>query len=361
MKKYDFYYEFSGTHYELGLAHGKALAPLIHSAIAKWKVFLSEGTGMSFEDLLSRFLRDTDYRSAIEKWTPHLLDELRGISVGADIDEELIYAWQLVDEVIDYVVEYIYIEKCSTVGGYDQGVERAKVLGKTQDLPHCYIGAAVLLRTHNTETGRDIMNSTVAGIITQDGMSRNLGVCLNHIGQLDRSAEGLPVTFIARLLMEQCDSVDAARVMLGSINHASGMNYGLIDKKEVRTFEVSSNDIAEFLPAPNLKRIWHTNHPLANTNYCRAITMWNGLPDIEAGNTVTRMNYLDREMAVADKPITVARAQELLSSREAPISSQAEDEFPTVNSMVMEFTDVPKLYFAPGPPSQVDYVGFTFD
>ena len=192
-------------------------------------------------------------------------------------------------------------------------------------------------------------------------MSPNLGVCLNHVGQLDRSANGLPVTFVARLLLEQCANIDQAQGLLRDITHASGMNYGLADGQEVRTFEVSANHVEEFLPAPELKRIWHTNHPLANQHYCREVLMWKQLPDTDAGNTKKRMDYLDREVPIAEKPITVARAKEILSSREAPISSQEEDDFPTINSIVMEFSDNPTLFFAPGPPSQHDFVAFRFD
>jgi hypothetical protein len=192
-------------------------------------------------------------------------------------------------------------------------------------------------------------------------MSPNLGLCLNHLGHLDRSASGLPVSFIARLLLEQCANIDQAEALLNQYTHASGMNYGLADRNKVRTFEVSANHVKEFVPAPELKRIWHTNHPLANKHYCRAIQMWNRLPDLDAGNTKTRMAYLDREVPLAEKPLTVTRAMEILSSREAPISSQAEDEFPTINSIVMELSGKPTMFFSPGPPSQHDYVAFSFD
>lgn len=253
------------------------------------------------------------------------------------------------------------LKSAPPLGGYEQGEDLAPVLGKTQDLPHCYIGTPALIRTRYADSEIDILNSMVAGIIYQDGMSPNLGLCLNHVGQLERSANGLSVTFIARLLLEQCANIDQAEVLLKKITHASGMNYGLVDKHRVRTFEVSANHVEEFLPAAELKRIWHTNHSLANQNYCREIQMWDRLPDPDAGNTKKRMAYLDREVPIAEKPLTVTRTQEILSSREVPISSQEEDEFPTINSIVMEFSNQPTLFFAPGPPSQHDFFAFSFD
>ena len=361
MSDCDFYLDLSGSPRELGRAHGESLRPVIQAGIERWQNFLSETTSMRFDDLLARFLADTNYQPAIEKWAPHLADEVRGVAEGAGLDEDLIYAWQMVDEIIDYVIEYVYVEKCSTLGGYDQGDGLAPVLGKTQDLMHCYIGTAAVIRTRYADSEINILNSTVAGIICQDGISRTLGVCLNHVGQLDRSTNGLPVTFIARLMLEQCAGIDQAKGLLQKVTHASGMNYALADRQAVRTFEVSANHVEEFLPAPGLKRIWHTNHPLVNQNYCREILMWDRLPDTDAGNTIKRMDYLDREVPIAEKSLTVARVQEILSSREVPISHQQEDGFLSINSIVMEFSQKPILYFSPGPPSQHDYVSFSFD
>ncbi len=365
MTDHDFYLDISGTARELGRAHGEALRPTIHDTIGRWQVYLAEATGMSFSDLIARFLRDTDYRPAIERWAPHLLEEMRGIAEGAALDEELIYVWQLVDEIIDYVIEYVYIEKCSTVGGFNQGRELPPVLGKTQDLPPCYIGAGALVRTRYADSDVEILNSTIAGIICQDGMGPHLGVCLNHIGQLDRNPAGLPVSFVARILMERGNGVEQGVELLGSVSHASGMNYGLVDREQARTFEVSSSDtetqIAEFAPAPEQGRIWHTNHPLANNNYCKDIAMWNGLQDKEAGNTLKRAEFLQRELGVESKPVTLERVMDLLSSRETPISGEPGDEFPSINAMVMEFGESPTLYFAPGAPSQTEFHAFRFD
>jgi hypothetical protein len=281
------------------------------------------------------------------------------IAIGADVSEELVYAWQLVDEVIDFVVEHIYIEKCTTVGGYEQGDKLPPVLGKTQDLPKSYIGAGALIRTRYAASDTDILNSTIAGIVCQDGMNKGLGLCLNHVGQLARSATGLPVTFVARLLLEQCFSIQQGVNLLTKITHASGMNYALIDKHSVKTFEVSANSIEEFLPAPELKRIWHTNHPLANDHYCRDIAMWRRLTDVESGNTHARFEFIEREAKRADIPMSSERVMELLSSREVPVSSLPEDPFPTICSTVIEFCETPTLFFAPGPPSEMAYIPFS--
>ena len=356
-----FYLDTSGTPRDLGLAHGEHFRPVIQTAIEQWQNDLSEFCSMPFEQLLGNFLELTDYRPAIERWTPHVLEEMQAIGEAADVREDVIYAWQLVDEIIDYIVEYVYVEKCTTLGGFEQADGQPPVIGKTQDLMHCYIGAGTLVRTRYADSDVDILNSTIAGIVSQDGMSRHLGVCLNHVGQLARSAKGLPVSFLVRLLFERAHNIDDAAKLLRDVTHASGMNYGLVDAASVRTFEASADHVEEFRPAPELKRIWHTNHPLENDNYCRDIGMWNQMQDPDLGNTYARFNYIERELLKPDQPLSTDRVKTLLSSREIPVSAHAEDEFPTINSVVMEFGATPTLYFAPGPPSQAEYVSFTFD
>lgn len=358
---HQFYLDSSGTPRELGLAHGEHFRVVIQSAIEEWQNDIVRFANIPFEKLMGQFLAATDYRPAIMRWTPHVFEEMQAIGEAANVADDVIYTWQMIDEFIDFVVEYVYVEKCTTVGGYEQANDVPPTIGKTQDLMHCYIGAGALVRTRYIDSDVDILNSTIAGIPCQDGMSRHLAVCLNHVGQLARSPKGLPVSFLARLLLERSRNIDDAADILREVTHASGMNFGLADAKSVRTFEVSANHVEEYLPAPELKRIWHTNHPVANENYCRDIGMWTKLPDPEAGNTQARFDFIAREARKAEEPLTRTRIMQLLSSREAPVSAHAEDSFPTINSVIMEFGEIPTLFFSPGPPSQVEYVPFTFD
>ena len=55
--------------------------------------------GESADRFVAAFLGGTDFVSAIERWTPDLLDEVRGIAQGAGIDHETMLAFQLFDEV----------------------------------------------------------------------------------------------------------------------------------------------------------------------------------------------------------------------------------------------------------------------
>ena len=356
----EYYLEVEGTARQRGLAHGEAFRDVIHAAVKRWQDELAEATQQPFSSLLQQFNESTGYISSIQRYTPHLLDEVEAVADGSAMDRELIYAWQLVDELIDFCIEHMYMEKCTTLGAYDQAPGAAPVLGKTQDLLHSYIGAHALIRTRYANSDVDIFNSTIAGIICQDGMSRHLALCLNHIGPLERDPLGLPVTYLARHILENCKNIAEAQQALLDLPHASGMNYGLADKISTRTFEVSAGQVDEFIPAPELKRLWHTNHPVVNENYCQEIALWNRLSDQQSGNTYARYNYIERE-TMKGPAMTVGRLQEILSSREVPVSSHADDDFPTINSVIMEMTEEPSLFFSPGPPSQHNYRRFCYD
>ena len=215
------------------------------------------------------------------------------------------------------------------------------------------------MRTRNSESGIDVFNSTVAGIICQDGMSRNIALCCNHIGHLDRNPLGLPVTYVTRLALERAGNCEEASATFAGISHASGMNYAIADSQQTRTFEVSANDLVEYRPAPELKRLWHTNHPVSNENYCRDIAMWNRLSDSEAARTYSRLDYARDRMSAVDT-VTVETLKDILSSRETPISHEVGDDFYTINSVIMEMSETPRLWFSPGPPSRLNYEEFGF-
>ena len=82
-----------GTPYERGLTHGKTLKQEIHEVVALWKAQLGSPGGTDADAFIQKFLEETDFAPAIEKWTPGLLEEVRGIADSAEIDFDTIYAF----------------------------------------------------------------------------------------------------------------------------------------------------------------------------------------------------------------------------------------------------------------------------
>ncbi len=90
--------ELSGTPYERGYTHGKLLKQEIQEVIRLFKEDIKQTTNEDPDQFITAFLDYTDYRTAIEKWTPSLLEELKGISDGSGVDLETIFMHQLGDE-----------------------------------------------------------------------------------------------------------------------------------------------------------------------------------------------------------------------------------------------------------------------
>ncbi len=353
------YYEIEGDARDLGLAHGKAAGDLIASALDGWDEGLRGLTGMGREPFVEKFLAAHDFRRGIEKHTPDLLVEVDAIAEGAEQDPQTIFAWQMVDEWLDYAVESSTVSKCSALGGYDEATGLPPLIGKTQDLPHLYLGHTALIKT-KTRTG-EFFNSGVVGLVAQDGLNdRGVGVCCNHIGHLQRDPAGVPVAFLLRAVLENAADVEHAISIVESMPSASGMNYVLGDKQKVVDIEVSAHDVVRYSSTQSGKRVWHTNHPLVNAHYSEEIELWSAMPDAEAGNTRARFASLENSLADESIPLGLELAKKTLSSRDGPVSSLPEDAFPTVNGMIIEFYDDPVLHFCVGAPVHGNFQQFSF-
>jgi hypothetical protein len=79
-----------GAPYERGLAHGETLRSQIHEAVGRWKGEVAHMYQMDADEVIARLVAGTDFVPAIQRWTPDLLDEIRGIAVGADMAWETI-------------------------------------------------------------------------------------------------------------------------------------------------------------------------------------------------------------------------------------------------------------------------------
>jgi isopenicillin-N N-acyltransferase-like protein len=97
--------QLSGSAYERGLQHGKELRQEIARIVGLWKKDLQMQTKTDPDALLQKFLAETNFVPAIKKWTPELLDEIRGIAEGSGQPYPTILAHQLADEI------WVYIDK----------------------------------------------------------------------------------------------------------------------------------------------------------------------------------------------------------------------------------------------------------
>lgn len=326
-----------------GRAHGEILGTIIRDKVGRWHAAIEAEYGEAPAPFLERLLKGTRFRSAIERYTPDLMEEVLGIAEGAGIGTETAYALQLMDEEW-WFGRAVHDGHCSGAAIAPAGRDTT-VMGQTMDLPAWHDGAQALLRLHDRD-GRRSLVFTSAGMIGLMGLSGpGLGVCVNTLSALRSRPDGLPVAFVMRGALAKETVGDAAR-FLSDVPHASGQNYLIGDARTVHAFECSAAGASEVVAQHG--RILHTNHPLASS-------------DLRAGaipseNSKARLDALAAECGTPHgKPAETIKAA-LASRREnAAISMErGPDMRPTqlmsVGGVVYEIGDAMRFWVSGGPP-----------
>jgi len=76
--------ELRGTPQQRGQSHGEALRDEISELIKIWRDDLRKNRRKDPDTCLDDFLENTRFPQAIQRWTPDLLDEVRGIAEFSD-------------------------------------------------------------------------------------------------------------------------------------------------------------------------------------------------------------------------------------------------------------------------------------
>src|SRR5579862_248626 len=276
-----------GSGRERGRAHGEQLRDRIHGALDRWQTNAVRRSGSGAADYAAGFLADTDFLPAIERHTPDLLEEVRGIAEAADVPFAQVLVRNLMDEEWWYALRRGHMAACSTIA-VQGGEGRPTLLAQNMDLPTAMDGDQAVLRLAPADGPAQLV-LTAAGMIGLTGVNADgLGVCVNALTMLGHSSSGLPVAFVMRGALARPD-VAAAAGFLREVPHASGQHYALADAGSVLGLECSAGTVVE---SSDGVRLWHTNHPLRSTDLDRRIP-----PDpITAANSRARGGLLEREL-----------------------------------------------------------------
>lgn len=353
--------EIGGSPHERGLAYGAGLRALIVARDRAWREAITRGTGLAADDFLAGFLAGTDFLPEIERQTPQLLDEVRGIAEGCGLPFEAIYAAQLMDE------EWWFSEMlagrrehCSSLGSHDAAASRS-MLAQTMDLPNWNDGFQVALTIRDLEPGLDAIVLTMAGMIGLNGMnSAGLGVVVNTLAQLRCNPKGLPVAFASRGVLRH-RTHDAAIAFLQGVHHASGQNFIIGDRQLVSDHECSAAGAFAFVPERSRRGlVWHANHPLASKD--RSARADAGALVASDENTHGRMAVLDHQLQGRKAPLGVIEAQLLLANRDNPrhpisrrLGENGSHAF-TFATVVWDLGPEPVAHIAPGPACTTPFV-----
>jgi len=345
-----------GTPYEMGLAHGRALRREIREIVELWKKDIETGYKTDAASFVKSLLAKTSFQSSINKWTPGLLDEVRGIADGAGLDFETIYAYQLIDEAWVIGPELVSA-KCTSIGGRKTGKNPAFV-SQTLDVPGFYHGYQTVLRIRDRAAGMESLVLTIPGVVALNGLnSRGVGVCVNAVTQLAFTTDGLPVAFVLRGILKT-KSFNEAEKFLRKIKSAAPQNYLIGSPEGVVGFEFAGDRLTPFVPFEGAEFTYHTNHPMANDNYnpkfleplkARGRTLG------QMKNSCPRFNFLRQTLRDNSAALGLDDLKGLYRDRKSGINNAG-----TYACTIMLLKDNPELHISPGRPDEEPFQVLTF-
>lgn len=357
-----------------GRAHGEALRELIAEHFDRWLTAIAADLRVDPASYIRKFLFDTDFLPAIERWTPDLLEEVRGIAEASNQDFDLVLTRQLSDEEPWYRREFKRAlpshAGCTSLGVSAHG-ELATIVAQNMDMPDYCEGLQLLLHIKDPRTEVEVLEFSLAGKINLAGMnSAGLAMACNTLSQLDYSKTGLPEDFVVRGFLAQRD-FESGLTFLHAIEHASGQNYTVAGPgRTPLNIEASACSLTLFEPGAPKGCVYHTNHPLTNSDLglFRGATRGLSRSDLERfyfGTSYTRFTGLERRFQALQQAPDIEEIKSILSSHDGPICRHGEDLVSrrdnfTVGCLIMELGDAPAMHIAPGPPCSTPFVSFGF-
>lgn len=358
----------SGNGYERGIQHGQQMKKEIAELMVLWKNDLQRNMQIPADSFIHQFLRNTNFTPTIKKYTPDILEEVRGIAEGSGQSFDDIFAFQLVDEY------WVYQDKisndpnhhhCSGIGVPAMNGRPAYV-SQNMDLDAWMDGYQVIMHIkQNGETPEQYI-VTCAGVITFNGINEyGIGVCVNTLMQLSASDDGLPVAFVIRGLLAKKKGSEALQ-FLQSVKHASGQNYilGIIDS--VYDFEASAEKVVRMQPDAS-GIVYHTNNPVANND----IKPWykKYYENFLAGNTQNQ-NSEARFAALKTRSAQTKVKDDVfikttLRSKDDSNNPVCRTHLPnkhgfTFTSVIFTLSGTRSMQVTAGPPDESEYQSFYF-
>ena len=150
------------------------------------------------------------------------------------------------------------------------------------------------------------------------------------------------------------------------MNHASGQNYIIGIRGEVYDFEASANSVVRFNPKNINGTVYHTNHPIVNTDvkswYNQYSPSSENIEKLQNKNSYIRLEALETRMA-SNPEISDEIIMETLRSKdddENPVCRSNEGRGFTFASVIMTLTGDLNMQITAGPPDESDYKVITF-
>lgn len=356
--------KLEGSGYELGLQHGRLLKKEIDEIVKKMKANTADIFKKDADQVLKDFFVYAQFTENIQKYTPELYEEVRGIAEGSGQKFNDILVLNLGDEFWVYI-DNMNNHHCSGVGVPSVNGSPSYI-AQNMDIENYTEGYQILIRLSRTATRPEQFILSHPGSIGLNGMNETgIGACMNTLMQLKASATGLPVAFIVRRILNSTDKNELLN-FIQTLPHASGQNYIIGIRGEVYDFEASANKVVRFDPHHTNGTVYHTNHPLVNDD---VKTWYEKSNPTLADKPLTSNSYIRLQSVInrvsTSNTIDDSVIKETLRSKDDsnnPVcrSFNSRGGGFTFGSVIMTLTGQPYLQITAGSPDESEYKRFDF-
>lgn len=357
----------SGSGYELGLQHGKLLKKEIGEVVNKMKQNAAINLKNDAELVLNGFYAYANFDESINKYTPELYEEVRGIAEGSGQAFRDVMVLNLLDEFWVYV-NNMNNHHCSGMGVPSLNGSTSYI-AQNMDIEKYTDGYQILMRLARTNARPEQLILTHPGLIALNGMNETgIGTCVNTLMQLKASSSGLPVAFIVRRIINSTDKEELLR-FIQTVSHASGQNFIIGIRGEIYDFEASANKVVRFDPKNENGTVYHTNHPIVNDDVKPWFEEYN--PNLNdkplASNSHIRLASVQSRVSQAAR-LDDNLIKETLRSKDDTnnpvcrnVNSTSGGGGFTFASVIMTMTGNPSMQITAGSPDEAGYkkVGFS--
>lgn len=347
-----------GDSYEQGSAYGSLLKEDIQQLVERWIKEVEANYERDFRDVVQLLFDSTSYMETVDKTTPHLIDEVRGIAAGCGIDFQTILALQLSEE-IDFLTGELQSRACTSLS-QNKTSETPTLLAQNMDPPQLFHGKPVLLHFIDRDRSLEKYVFTFPGLIGLCGLnSQGVGVTCNGMSMLNHQRKGLPIAFLLRGVLD-CETGKEAFDFIEKVVMSGPQCFTIGSKEEARCYECSANSKQVFYPFSNKKLTLHTNFAAVNRDFNDMFV------DLlkRYGKTVDDPYFCPRyfwaydQIDSLDYQLSLASMKNILSAPQPAIEPISNDN--TFGSLIMELGAVSALHIAPGRPDSTKFIALQF-
>lgn len=302
----------SGSPFEMGLQHGRQLAPKIRELsdirLGLACRFASEhGVLVDRDDCLALA---REHLPIHEEHCPEAIEEWRGIAEGAGMPLEDVFFANALTDFQDVLWQFsgVEVHGCTSFAiGSEATADGSPYIGQTWDM-HASAERFISVFHRTPDDGPESLTITAAGCLTLIGVnSAGIAVGNNNLRPTD-ARPGVIYLALLHQALRQTNFRDAVAAITDT-PRASGHNYVLADESGARSnIETTGERHDEFqLDEP---RYVHTNHYLSPELQPLED------PSVVRGSTEHRLARLQTRLAENTNPLTPEALRGLLSDHE---------------------------------------------